>query len=206
MGRPGHGHKSATDWFGWKNRPVATDANPAGSTRDDEIRVVFVCWGNICRSPMAERVAERVAADAGLAGVRFTSAATSTEELGAPIDHRAVRTLAAAGYRTGDHHAHQITAAEAHDADLVIAMENLHLDRIRRIAGDTGNLSLLSDHDPDAVPGSGVPDPWYGGQDGFDDTLAMIESAIPGVLDEVRRLSDGSGSGPGREGTSPAGS
>ena len=161
---------------------------PPVSPPSAEVRVVFVCWGNICRSPMAERVAERAAADAGLSGVRFSSAATSTEELGAPIDPRAVRTLAAAGYRTDGHAAHQLTAAEAVDADLVIAMEDLHVDRIRRIAGETGNVSLLSAYDPDAAPGSGVPDPWYGGQDGFGDTLALIEAAVPGVLDEVRRL------------------
>lgn len=154
------------------------------------VRVVFVCWGNICRSPIAERVAIRHAAEAGLSEVEFTSAATSTEELGRPIDPRAVRTLAAAGYRTDGHRAHQLTAAEAKQADLVIAMEDLHLDRIRRIFGaqDPPNLHLLSEFDPDAEPGSGVPDPWYGDDAGFDETLAMIESAIPGVLDRVREL------------------
>ena len=59
----------------------------------DPVRVVFVCWGNICRSPMAERVAEKMAADEGLTGVEFTSAATSREELGAPIDRRAETVL-----------------------------------------------------------------------------------------------------------------
>ncbi len=151
------------------------------------VKVVFVCWGNICRSPMAERVAERRAADAGLDGVVFTSAATSREEIGAPIDPRAQRVLAAHGYRTGGHAAHQITAAEIADADLVVAAEPLHVDRMLRIAPDADNLVLLSDFDPAAEPGSGLPDPWYGGADGFEDTLAAVEAAVPGVLDEVRR-------------------
>ena len=66
-------------------------------------RVVFVCWGNICRSPMAERVAERMAEEQGLSGVHFTSAATSTEELGEPIDPRAMAVLQEHGYRTNHH-------------------------------------------------------------------------------------------------------
>lgn len=153
------------------------------------VEVVFVCWGNICRSPMAERVAERMAADAGLADqVRFTSAGTSREELGEPIDPRARRVLEAHGYRAGDHSAHQITADEIAGADLVVAAEPLHVDRMLRIAPDADNLSLLSDHDPAAPEGSGLPDPWYGGPEGFEETLAAVEAAVPGVLDEVRRL------------------
>jgi len=151
------------------------------------VRVVFVCWGNICRSPIAERVAERMAAEAGLSDVEFTSAATSREEIGAPIDPRARAVLAAHGYRTDGHSAHQITAEEIAGADLVVAAEPLHVDRMLRIAPDADNLSLLSDHDPAAVPGSGLPDPWYGGPEGFEETLAAVEAAVPGVLDEVRR-------------------
>ena len=151
-------------------------------------RVVFVCWGNICRSPIAERVAERAAADAGLTGVEFTSAATSREEIGAPIDPRARRVLAEHGYRDGGHVAHQITPDEIADADLVVAAEPIHVDRMLRMAPDADNLSLLSAYDPEAPEGSGLPDPWYGGPEGFDETLAAVEAAMPGLLDEVRRL------------------
>ena len=160
------------------------------ATPGGPVKVVFVCWGNICRSPIAERVAERAAADAGLSGVEFTSAATSREEIGAPIDPRAQQVLHAHGYRTGGHSAHQITAAEIADADLVIAAEPLHVDRMLRIAPDADNIALLSAYDPAAEPGSGLPDPWYGGPEGFEDTLAAVEAAMPGVLDEVRRLED----------------
>ncbi len=152
------------------------------------IEVVFVCWGNICRSPMAERVAQGWAERAGLRGVRFTSAGTSSEELGEPIDSRAQRVLARAGYSTGGHRAHRISAAEIRDADLVIAMEDVHLRIMQRLVPDAGNLALLTDFDPDAEPGSGVPDPWYGSADGFNGTLAAIEAAMPGVLDRVREL------------------
>lgn len=159
---------------------------PAGS---GPVRVVFVCWGNICRSPIAERVAERRAADAGLTGVEFTSAATSTEELGRPMDRRAAAVLRDHGLRGEDHQAHQIDAAEIEAADLVIAMEDIHVRRMLAIAPGATNLSLLTDYDPEAEPGSGVPDPWYGTAAGFEDTLATIEAAMPGILDRVRDLS-----------------
>ncbi len=152
------------------------------------MQVVFVCWGNICRSPIAERVAEKMAADEGLSDVVFTSAATSREELGAPIDPRAVAVLAEHGYRTDGHRAHQITRAEIEQADLVIAAEDIHLTKMRAIAPDATHLRLLTDFDPDAEPGSGVPDPWYGSDAGFYGTLSAVEAAIPGVLDQVREL------------------
>ena len=156
--------------------------------RDQPVRVVFVCWGNICRSPIAERVAQRQAAEAGLTGVEFTSAATSDEELGAPMDRRAAAVLRERGYRAEGHVAHQIDAAEIEAADLVVAMEDIHVRRMLALDPGADNLSLLTDFDPTATPGSGVPDPWYGTQAGFYDTLATIEAAMPGVLDRVREL------------------
>ena len=137
---------------------------------------------------MAERVAERAAADAGLSGIEFTSAATSTEELGEPMDRRATAVLREKGYRTGDHRAHRISAAEIAAADLVIAMEPIHLTKMTALAPGSSNLSLLTDYDPAAEPGSGVPDPWYGTPAGFYGTLEAIEQAMPGVLDRVREL------------------
>jgi len=152
------------------------------------VNVLFVCWGNICRSPMAERVARRAADQAGLSGVRFRSAATSGEELGAPIDPRAARVLRRQGYDADGHEAHQVTLAEIEDADLVVAMEDLHLTKLRALAKAAEHLVLLTSFDAAAEPGSGVPDPWYGAEAGFEDTLTAIEAAMPGILDRVREL------------------
>jgi protein-tyrosine phosphatase len=154
----------------------------------DPVRVIFVCWGNICRSPMAERVAEREATDAGLTGVTFRSAGTSAEERDEPMDRRARAVLTEHGYRSDEHRAHRITRAEIEDADLVIAMEDIHLRKMTALSPGALNLSLLTDFDQAAAPGSGVPDPWYGTAAGFEDTLATIQAAIPGVLDRVREL------------------
>jgi protein-tyrosine phosphatase len=166
--------------------PGAADAD----TDTAELSVVFVCWGNICRSPIAEQVARSALADAGLAArVRVDSAATSTEELGEPIDPRAAAVLHRHGYDVGDHRAHQLTATEIADTDLLIAMEPLHVERLGRLAGRGRSLDhvrLLTDFDPDAPPGSGVPDPWYGADGAFEDTLAAVESAMPGIVDAVR--------------------
>ncbi len=154
--------------------------------------VVFVCWGNICRSPMAEVVAREWAERDGVAVV-FSSAGVSAEEQGNPMDDRAVAMLRRAGYPTGAHTAQRITAGQVRDADLVVGMEGIHLDRIRRLVPEAANLGLLTDFDPDAEPGAGVPDPWYGSAAGFADTLASIEAAMPGLLDRVRELSDATG-------------
>ena len=162
-------------------------AEPA--THRDPLLVIFVCWGNICRSPIAERVAIRQGSEAGLTGVEFTSAATSSEELGEPMDPRAASILRQHGYDADDHVAHRIDRAELAGADLVIAMEDIHVRKLRGLDPDTDRIALLTDFDPDAEPGSGVPDPWYGEDSGFADTLRAIEAAMPGILDRARELS-----------------
>ncbi len=160
-----------------------------------DVGVVFVCWGNICRSPMAERVAQAWAAREGVEGVTFSSAGVSSEETSNPIDPRARAVLSSNGYSAGGHRARRITAAEIERADLVIGLEQLHVDRMRRLAPEASGLCLLTDFDPDAAAGSGIDDPWYGDAAGFNDTLASIEAAMPGVLARVRSLLRGEGPG-----------
>lgn len=150
--------------------------------------IMFVCWGNICRSPMGERVARRFLDEAGLADVEVTSAGVSDEENDKPIDPRAQRVLAKHGYHAAGHRAHRITASEIERADLVIGFEPAHLSRMRRLAPTASTLRLITDFDPDAAPGSGVDDPWYGGPEGFEETLAAVEAAMPGVVARVREL------------------
>ena len=152
------------------------------------VSVVFVCWGNICRSPMAERIARAQASAKHHDGIVFTSAGVSSEETGNPIDPRARAVLTRHGYDASGHRAHRITAAEIADADLVIGLEPLHVDRMRKLVPGADHLALLTDFDPDAEPGSGVPDPWYGEADGFEDTLAALEAAMPGILARATSL------------------
>jgi protein-tyrosine phosphatase len=137
---------------------------------------------------MAERVAERAAADAGMTGVEFTSAGTISEEYDDPMDHRAAAVLEKHGYRHADHRARRISEAQLETADLVVAMEDSHVSSVLALATDPGKVSLLTDFDPAAAPGSGVPDPWFGSDAGFDDTLTAIEAAMPGLLERIRQI------------------
>jgi protein-tyrosine phosphatase len=139
-------------------------------------RLAFVCWGNICRSPMAERVARKLAQ-----GTVIESFGISTEELGNPIDRRAARTLTAAGYDASGHRARQITREDLLANDLVVAVEPFQVDRLLRIAPEA-NVALLNDFDPAKPKGTPLIDPWYGDDAGFADTLADIEAAMPGIL------------------------
>ena len=147
------------------------------------MHVVFVCSGNICRSPIAEKVFATELERAGLAeGVRVTSAGTGGWHVGDPADGRAAAVLRAAGYPS-DHRARQVDA-EALGADLIVALDDTH----RRALCDVGasRVRLLRSFDPTAPEGAEVPDPYYGGDDGFDEVLAMIQAAVPGMLDWVR--------------------
>jgi len=150
--------------------------------------ITFVCWGNICRSPMAEVVAREQAAREGLRGVTFSSAGVSAEEAGNPIDPRAEATLKAAGYHPGPFAAHRITADEVTSAAMLIGMEELHLNKLRALVPNAHNLYLLSDFNRNAVPGSPIEDPWYGDDTDFETTLEEIEAAVPEVLKRAREL------------------
>lgn len=150
--------------------------------------IVFVCWGNICRSPMAKVVADAYAAREGLHGVRFSSAGVSAEEAGNPMDERAVAALRAAGYSPGEFRAHRITAEEAERADMLIGMEQLHLSRLRQLVPHAKHLYLMSDFDRDAVPGSAIEDPWYGDDADFVEALEQIEAAMPEVIKRAEEL------------------
>lgn len=150
------------------------------------MRVAFVCWGNICRSPVLERVFQRHAAQAGI-DVEAESFGISAEELGNPIDRRAQRVLRAAGYDAGGHRARQVRAADAQQVDLFVAAEDYHRERLARLAPDA-DIRLVTDFIPGRAPGEPMVDPWYGTDAGFDDTLADAEAAMPALLAEVRRL------------------
>ena len=149
-------------------------------------RLIFVCWGNICRSPMAERVARREAEERGLA-LEIESFGVSSEESGNPIDRRAADALRLAGYDASGHRARKITARDIAEADLVVAAEPMHLSRLRSLAPGATNLALLNDFNPVKPKGEPLADPWYGDRAGFDETLADIEAAMPGIFREVAR-------------------
>ena len=158
-------------------------------------RVMTVCTGNICRSPMAEIVLRSRFAAAGLADeVVVDSTGVSDEEHGNPIDERARRVLVAHGYDGGaGHHARQVEAAQLRERDLVLPMTALHARALRRMDPDAP-VVMLRRFDP-AAPQVGpgderrldIDDPWWGGPLEFEHCLAQIEAAADGVVAHVRR-------------------
>jgi protein-tyrosine phosphatase len=151
-------------------------------------RVCFVCTGNICRSPMAESVFRARVAEAGLdALVEVDSAGTGGWHEGDGADPRTVAVLEEHGYG-GDHTARQFQASWFSRLDLVIALDTGHLKALRRLAPtqeDAEKVRLLRSYDP-AAGDLDVPDPYYGGMDGFQECLEMVEAASEGLLAAVR--------------------
>ncbi|MEA5155893.1 low molecular weight protein-tyrosine-phosphatase [Raineyella sp.] len=162
--------------------------------------VVFLCLGNICRSPMGERVALSHVRDTPWADlVRATSAGASGEEEGNPMDPRARAVLDRHGYDAlTPHVAHRITDAEARRADLVVAAERRHLDALTRRGLDLsgGRGVLLTSYVPGARPGSPLPDPWYGPAAAFEETLTVLEAAMPAFLADLGQRLDSAGRKP----------
>ena len=160
--------------------PPATPLPPPRSA--DRYRIALVCLGNICRSPTAHVVLERRLADAGLADrVEVASSGTGGWHVGNPMDERAAATLSAAGYDPSRHRARQYDATWPGAYDLVLVMDAANL---ADVGGRTERVGLFRDFDP-VDPGGEVPDPYYGGADGFEEVLAMVErtsDAIVGAL------------------------
>ena len=159
---------------------------PSGPT----YRICFVCTGNICRSPIAEVVLRRLVEDAGLAGaVEVDSAGTGAWHVGDGADPRAVAVLRGSGYDGSAHRARVFAADWFASKDLVVALDRGHLRTLAATARDgteRTKVRLLRSFDPAAPERAEVPDPYYGEDAGFDEVLAMIRAAVPGMLDWVR--------------------
>jgi len=156
--------------------------------------VCFVCTGNICRSPMAESVFRARVQEAGLdALVEVDSAGTGGWHEGDGADPRTVSVLRENGY-DGAHVARQFQPSWFSRLDLVIALDAGHLRALRRLAPtpeDAAKVRLLRSYDPTAGDDLDVPDPYYGGMEGFEECLEMVEAASEGLLAAVREQVEG---------------
>ena len=154
------------------------------------MKLLFVCLGNICRSPTAEGVMRRLVAERGLEGrVEIDSAGTGDWHVGHPPDERATEAAARRG-TVLEGAARQVTPEDFSRFDLVLAMDASNLGNLRRLAPDAASAAkvrLLREFDPRSAGASDldVPDPYYGGDDGFEIVLDQVEAACRGLLDEV---------------------
>lgn len=157
------------------------------------MRICFVCSGNICRSPTAEVVMQRLVDDAGLSTqVELDSAGTGSWHLGEEAD---VRTRNAARRRGLGitHRARQLVPVDLRTFDLLLAIDHAHLLHMRAMIqrhGGRAELALLRSFDPEAGEDLDIPDPYYGDRAGFELVLDQCEAACRGLLAHVQaRLS-----------------
>jgi protein-tyrosine phosphatase len=146
------------------------------------MKIAVVCLGNICRSPMAEVVLRDRLDSAGRDDVELVSAGTGGWHAGEKMDRRAAATLLEAGYDPERHRARQWPVGDPETYDLVLAMDADNLADLADLAGQApeSKLRMFRDFDPEG-PGD-VPDPYYGGAEGFREVLAMVERTSDAVV------------------------
>jgi protein-tyrosine phosphatase len=150
-------------------------------------RIAVVCLGNICRSPIAEVVLTSRLEEAGLSdAVDVASAGTGDWHLGQPMDRRAARTLSSRGYDGHAHRARQTEPDWVDSHDLVLAMDGNNYTDLLALGVAPERLRRFRDFDPDAEEvDRDVPDPYYGGDDGFDEVLTIIERTSDQLVAEL---------------------
>ncbi len=151
--------------------------------------VLFVCLGNICRSPTADAVFRKKVADAGLSGrILVDSVGTGGWHVGKPPDARATATAMKRGYDLSSLRARQIHTSDFEKFDYILAMDVSNLADIREICPQAhhSKLQLLLEFAPSCNLNE-VPDPYYGSVSGFDDVLSVIEQAAEGLLEHIKR-------------------
>lgn len=154
-------------------------------------RIMTVCTGNICRSPVAEYLIREYAHQAGLS-ITVDSSAITSEEEGNPIDRRAHRVLTEHGIDARAHRATVFTTADFDRYDLILAMDTPHYRRLNALARtneDRAKIRMMRSYDPQMAghPSSelGIYDPWYGDMKDFYITFEMIDTAARGLIDTL---------------------
>ena len=153
------------------------------------MKLLFVCMGNICRSPTAEGVMRHLLREEGLDDeIQIDSAGTGAWHAGNPPDRRAAAAARARGIAL-EGAARQVRPSDFEDFDLLLAADRENLADLRAVAPDDearAKVRLLRSFDPASRGDLDVPDPYYGGPDGFEEVLDLVEAACRGLLAEVR--------------------
>lgn len=149
------------------------------------MRVLFVCTGNICRSPTAEGVFRHLAAEAEL-NAEADSAGTRGFHFGARPDIRSIKAAAARGINLGNQRARKVEKTDFDTFDLIVALDRGHLRRLERLCPPNAraDVRLLMEFASDRAL-EDVPDPYYGGDAGFEHALDLIEAGVRGIIAEI---------------------
>ena len=152
-------------------------------------RVLFVCMGNICRSPTAHAVFRKLVEEAGLGDrIEIDSSGTHAYHVGEAPDRRAQQTAARRGIRMHDLRARQVDLGDFYHYDLILAMDEDNLANLMAMRPDDAKAEVklfLREYAPEH--GHVVPDPYYGGAEGFERVFDMVEAASERLLEDVRQ-------------------
>ncbi len=153
----------------------------------ENVSVLFVCMGNICRSPTAEAVFRLYVENAGLSErISIDSAGTHDYHIGAPPDPRTRQAAEQRGYNMSALRGRQVDAADFGRFDYVLAMDHANLSILQRLAPQGSEPHLFLEYARHHQEHE-VPDPYYGGADGFERVLDMVEDAAEGLLQHIRK-------------------
>ena len=156
------------------------------------VGVLFVCTGNICRSPTAEGVARKLVAERGHEGrIEIDSAGTHSYHEGEPPDTRSIEAAARRGIDLSGQRARRVREADFETFELILAMDRGHDKILKRQAPENAlsRIRMFLDYAPH-LGTRDVPDPYYGAGDGFEQVLDMVEAAASGLIDAIEREFD----------------
>ena len=150
------------------------------------VRVLFICMGNICRSPIAQGVFENVARREGLENEIFVdSAGTGSWHVGSPPDERAIKSARSRGLDISAQRARQISRDDCENFDYVLTMDEENYRAVAALCHGSAVVRPFLDFAADSLERE-VPDPYYGGSEGFERVLDLVEEASEGLLEDIR--------------------
>jgi protein-tyrosine phosphatase len=151
------------------------------------VRILFVCMGNICRSPLAQGIFENVLRREGLEDEVFVdSAGTGAWHVGSPPDERAQRSAGQRGLDLSSQRARRITPEDCKTFDYILTMDEDNYHAVASLCRGSAVVRPFLDFAANS-PETEVPDPYYGGPDGFEHVLDLVEDASEGLLEDIRK-------------------
>ena len=148
-------------------------------------KILFVCLGNICRSPLAEVVVRGVAAQRGLNRYHFESAGTGDWHVGGPADPRSAAKAKEKGLDLSRHRAQQVTASNCQQWDWLVAMDSDNRANLLRMGVPESRILMMRQFEVKSGHAPDVPDPYYGGAHGFEDAYQMLVANAEKLLDHL---------------------